>query len=357
MTPAELAQAIPGWAAELGFDEVGITDVDLSAHEPHVRDWLAKGFQGAMGYLERNLDKRLHPELLEPDTCRVICARMNYRTAGAEPLEVINDPTKGYVSRYALGRDYHKTLRRRLAKLAQRINAANAAGGYRYRAFTDSAPVLEKALAEKAGLGWMGKHSLVLNQAAGSWFFLGEIYTNLPLPTNTQPQEDKCGACRACMNNCPTGAIIGPKQVDARKCISYLTIESAAAIPETLRAAMGNRIFGCDDCQLYCPWNAGAPEATEPDFLPRAGLEQPALLELFAWSEATFLDRTRGSAIRRINYEQWQRNLAVALGNGPATPAALAALRARRETASALVAEHIDWALMRLEKQSPAAAS
>lgn len=350
MTPAELAQAIPEWATDLGFQQVGVSDVDLSDHAPHVRAWLAKGFQGSMGYLERNLDKRLQPQLLEPETCRVISARMDYRAVGAAPREVLADGSKAYVSRYALGRDYHKVVRRRLAKLAQRINDASAAHGYRYRAFTDSAPVLEKALGEKAGLGWIGKHSLLLNETAGSWFFLGEIYTNLPLPARTKSPQDQCGACRACMNNCPTQAIVGPKQVDARRCISYLTIESKGPIPTEFRRAMGNRIFGCDDCQLYCPWNGDTPLSTETDFRPRAGLDQAQLLELFAWSETTFLARTAGSAIRRINYEQWQRNLAVALGNGPASEIVISALRARRATASPLVAEHIDWALAQLER-------
>lgn len=349
MTPAQLADAIGVWSKDLGFQQVGITDVDLSRHEPHVRAWLKKGFQGSMGYLERNLEKRLHPEQLEEQTCRVIAARMNYLPEGAEPLRILEDPTRAYVSRYALGRDYHKVVRRRLVKLARQIDAAARDHDARYRAFTDSAPVLEKALGEKAGLGWIGKHSLLLNREAGSWFFLGEIYTNLPLPVTEATEQDHCGACKACINVCPTDAIVGPKQLDARRCISYLTIESRNPIPVHLRRHMGNRIFGCDDCQLYCPWNRDAPGTTERDFQPRHHLDDRALVSLFEWSEEEFLKRTEGSAIRRINYEQWQRNLAVALGNGPASETAVAALQRRRPTASPMVAEHIDWALGELQ--------
>jgi epoxyqueuosine reductase len=255
-----------------------------------------------------------------------------------------------------LGRDYHKVVRSRLAKLAARIDRAVGEmdvgeSGARYRAFTDSAPVLEKALAEKAGLGWIGKHSLLLNRAAGSWFFLGEIFTNLPLPVDEPQKEDHCGNCKACMTVCPTGAIVGPKQLDARRCISYLTIELKGAIPEPLRAPMGNRVFGCDDCQLFCPWNRFARNTSEADFSPRHQLDSASLVSLFEWSRETFEKRTQGSAIRRISYEQWQRNLAVALGNGSPSGAAIAALRAARVTASALVGEHIDWALTRLLAQ------
>ncbi|MGE0625012.1 MAG: tRNA epoxyqueuosine(34) reductase QueG [Pseudomonadales bacterium] len=336
------------WALELGFQAVGVTDLDLSAHEPAVRRWLARGFQGDMDYLTRNLDKRLHPELLHPDTCRIISARMDYLRPDTEPLTVLENPTLGYVSRYALGRDYHKTLRRRLARLGRRISEAAAGIDHRFRAFTDSAPVLEKALGERAGLGWIGKHSLLLDRDAGSWFFLGEIYTNLPLPVDDPTPEDHCGNCRACMTVCPTGAIVGERQLDARRCISYLTIEHRGSIPEALRPAIGNRIYGCDDCQLYCPWNRFATPSTEADFAPRAGLEGTALLTLFAWTEADFLQRTEGSAMRRISYEQWQRNLAVAIGNGPADDAAITALEDRRATASPLVREHLDWAIARL---------
>ncbi len=349
--PTALAADIKRWGRELGFQKVGITDTDLSAYRQKVQAYLDAGRHGTMTYLERNLEKRLDPALLEPGTCRVIAARMDYLPAGAEPVRVLEDGSRGYVSRYALGRDYHKVLRRRLARLARRIDHAARTAGGRYRAFTDSAPVLEKALAEKAGLGWIGKHTLLLSREAGSWFFLGEIYTNLPLPVDPVEQVDHCGNCRACMTVCPTGAIVGPRELDARRCISYLTIEHCGAIPEALRPLIGNRVFGCDDCQLYCPWNRYARPTGEEDFTPRHGLDDRELLELFDWDEAEFLARTEGSAMRRIGFEQWQRNLAVALGNGPATDAALRALRDRRDGASPMVREHIDWAIRRLEAQ------
>ena len=344
----QLKGAIQTWAEELGFQQLGVSDVDLSEHEPHVRAWLRKGFQGSMGYLERNLEKRLHPEQLESDTCRVIAVRMDYLPQDTTPIQVLGDRDRGYVSRYALGRDYHKVVRGRLAKLASRIDAAAGEIGANYRAFTDSAPVLEKAIAEKAGLGWIGKHSLLLNRSAGSWFFLGEIFTNLPLAIDQPHSEDHCGNCKACMTVCPTNAIVGPKQLDARRCISYLTIELKDAIPEPLRAPIGNRVFGCDDCQLFCPWNRYARTTTESDFSPRHRLDSESLVTLFLWSEDTFEENTRGSAMRRINYDQWQRNLAVALGNGSPSEAAITALRSARANASAMVAEHIDWALARL---------
>ncbi len=370
----KLSTQIKTWGEELGFQQIGITDVDLSAHEPHVRHWLDKQFNGEMGYLERNLDKRLHPELLIDEsfesldasaqklyqkkrqaTCRVIAARMDYLATDTQPLKILNDNSKGYISRYALGRDYHKVVRRRLVKLARKIDVAAADLDMRYRAFTDSAPVLEKALAEKAGLGWIGKHSLLLNRNAGSWFFLGEIFTNLPLPIDTPSTVDHCGSCKACITVCPTNAIVGPKQLDARRCISYLTIELKGSMPESLRALVGNRIFGCDDCQLFCPWNRYAKYTVEGDFGPRQNLDRSDLLILFAWSEAEFLKRTEGSAIRRINYQQWQRNLAVALGNGEPTEPVMRALRERldpssqAEPVSEMVREHIIWALHRLE--------
>ncbi len=349
-----LKDDIRHWATELGFQDLGVTDLDLSSHAPRVRAWLERGFQGEMGYLERNLSKRLAPEHLHPGTIRIISARMDYLQAGTRPIEVLEQPTLGYVSRYALGRDYHKTLRGRLARLGRRISEAAAGIDHNFRAFTDSAPVLEKALAEKSGLGWIGKHTLLLNREAGSWFFLGEIFTNLPLPVDAPSTADHCGNCRACMTVCPTGAIVGPRELDARRCISYLTIEHRGAIPEPLRAPMGNRIYGCDDCQIYCPWNRYATVTAEPDFEPRQGLEGERLLTLFGWSEAEFLEKTEGSAIRRISYQQWQRNLAIAIGNGPATPSAVSALRQRRSDASPLVAEHIDWALARLTGQTAA---
>lgn len=346
-----LKTRIQSWAQAAGFQEIGITNLDLADQEPHLTAWLEQGFQGEMGYLERNLQKRLHPDELHPGTIRIISARMDYFKNDTQPIAVLERPELGYVSRYALGRDYHKTLRRRLARLGQQISAAGADIDHHFRAFTDSAPVLEKALAEKAGLGWIGKHTLVLNREAGSWFFLGEIFTNLPLPVDLPTTEDHCGNCRACMTVCPTDAIIAPRKLDARRCISYLTIEHKGPIPAELRPAMGNRIYGCDDCQLYCPWNRDAGNAEEVDFEPRQGLESSDLLSLFAWTEAEFLQRTEGSAIRRINYEQWQRNLAVAIGNGPVSEGAVQALRARRPDASILVAEHIDWALAMLAER------
>ncbi len=345
----QLKEDIHLWSRELGFQQLGVTDLDLSEHAPHVRAWLAKGFQGEMGYLERNLEKRLHPDLLEPDTCRVISARMDYLAADSQPLEVLHDSSKAYISRYTLGRDYHKVVRRRLATLGRKINEATNEFDSKFRAFTDSAPVLEKALAQKAGLGWIGKHSLLLNREAGSWFFLGELFTNVPLPIDPPETEDSCGNCRACITVCPTDAIVGPKQLDARRCISYLTIENKGEIPLSLRSAIGNRVFGCDDCQLYCPWNRYASPTLEDDFTPRHGLENAGLLDLFNWSEDQFLENTEGSAIRRICYEQWLRNLAVALGNGPASPEVIAALSRRRSEVSELVREHIDWAIAQLE--------
>jgi epoxyqueuosine reductase len=339
------------WGAELGFQQVGITDTDLAAYRDKFRAWLEAGYQGAMGYLERNVEARLDPAQLEPGTCRVVVARMDYLPGGREPREVLEDPGAAYISRYALGRDYHKVVRRRLVRLAARIDAAAHAVDARFRAFTDSAPVLEKALAEKAGIGWIGKHTVLLNEDAGSWFFLGEIYTNLPLPVDRTRVVDRCAPCRACIAVCPTGAIVGPQRLDARRCISYLTIEHPGPIPEDLRALMGNRVFGCDDCQLFCPWNRYARLTAEPDFAPRHGLDQAELLALFAWDEAEYLARTEGSALRRTGYERWQRNLAVAIGNGEATEAAFRALESQRAGATPLVREHIDWAVAALERR------
>ena len=337
------------WAQQLGFDAVAVTDVDLSAHEPHVRDWLAEGFAGDMEYLHRNLDKRLHPELLETDTCRVISARMNYLPADTQPIKVLENSTKAYISRYALGRDYHKILRKRLATLATKID--QALPGHHYRAFTDSAPVLEKALAEKAGLGWMGKHTLLLNKEVGSWFFLGEIYTNAPLVCSTETVADACGKCSACMTVCPTQAIVGPKKLDARRCISYLTIEHKGSIDPELRDKMGNRIYGCDDCQLFCPWNRDAATTKESDFAPRHNLDNRELIDLFGLTAEEYDTLTLGSAMRRVSYAQWQRNLAIAIGNGPANQQALAALQKQRGKVNEMVDEHIVWAQQKLSRQ------
>ncbi len=300
--------------------------------------------------MARHGTKRSRPAELVPGTIRVISVRMDYwPPQGADPDEVLADSELAFVSRYALGRDYHKVLRRRLQKLADRIEGE--VGPFGYRAFTDSAPVLEKALAEKAGLGWIGKHANLLHDKSGSWFFLGELYTDLPLPID-QPSSNHCGSCRRCIDACPTQAIVAPYQVDARRCISYLTIELRGSIPEDLRPLMGNRIYGCDDCQLVCPWNKFTTPTPEVDYLPRNGLDSPQLLELFGWSEEQFKQKTAGSPIRRIGFECWLRNIAVALGNGPSTPAAIQALKARADSASPMVREHVVWALQSLESRA-----
>ncbi len=340
---AGLVERIRGWGRELGFDAVGVSDVDLSDAEPGLAAWLAAGFHGEMDYMARHGMKRARPSELVPGTLRVLSARMNYWPAAEVAREVLEDGRRAYVSRYALGRDYHKVLRARLERLAQRI-AAEAPHGY--RVFTDSAPVLEVELANRAGLGWRGKHTLLLERDASSWFFLGEIFTDLPLPADART-GGHCGTCRACLDACPTRAIVAPYQVDARRCISYLTIELKGAIPEALRPAIGNRIYGCDDCQLVCPWNRFARLAVEPDYLPRQGLDRASLVDLFAWTESEFASRMAGSAIYRIGYERWLRNLAVALGNAPTTPEVLAALESRAEDRSPLVREHVAWALQR----------
>ncbi len=347
---AELADQIKAWGVELGFQQLGITDTELGSHEKLLQNWLHKGYHGSMGYMERHGTRRSRPAELVPGTVRVISARMDYLTGEARPTaELMDDPESALISRYALGRDYHKVLRKRLQKLASRISEET--GPFGYRVFVDSAPVLEKALAEKAGLGWIGKHSNVLSLGAGSWFFLGEIYTDLPLPLDS-PAENHCGDCVRCINACPTGAIIGPYQVDARKCISYLTIESKEAIPEDLRPLLGNRIFGCDDCQLVCPWNRFAQPSEEVDFLPRHQLDDISLVRLFGWSEDEFLQRTEGSAIRRTGHTGWLRNIAVALGNvdldrAVDPQAVIEALKQRKNHSSALVREHVEWALNR----------
>jgi epoxyqueuosine reductase len=344
---AVLAARIRAWGRELGFQQVGITDTDLSAAEDHLNDWLAGGLHGEMDYMARHGSKRSRPAELVPGTLRVISVRMDYLPPADDPAAQLADPAAAFVSRYALGRDYHKVLRRRLQRLAERIQAE--VGEFGYRAFVDSAPVLEKALAEKAGLGWIGKHSNLINRDAGSWFFLGELYTDLPLPVDA-PAEGHCGTCSACIDVCPTRAIVAPYKVDARRCISYLTIELHGAIPEDLRPGLGNRIYGCDDCQQVCPWNRFATPTPETDFLPRNGLDTATLVELFGWDEATFLKRTEGSPIRRIGWERWLRNIAVALGNAPADPAVIAALQARADHPSALVREHVAWALHRRDR-------
>lgn len=340
-----MAEDIKHWGHGLGFQGVGITDTELGTAELHLTRWLDAGHHGEMDYMARHGTRRSRPAELIPGTLRVISLRMDYLPPhGAPPTTVLDTPGLAYVSRYALGRDYHKLIRKRLQRLADRI--VEAAGPCGYRAFVDSAPVLEKALAEKAGLGWIGKHTNLLQEKTGSWFFLGELYTDLPLPVDP-PAHAHCGSCQACIDICPTRAIVAPYRVDARRCISYLTIELRSAIPEALRALIGNRIYGCDDCQLICPWNHFARPSPETDFAPRHALDAPQLVDLFAWDEATFLTRTEGSPIRRIGYACWLRNLAVALGNTPTTPQIIAALHARADYPSALVREHVTWALAR----------
>ena len=345
---AALAERIKTWSLELGFQQLGIAGIALGQDEAHLHDWLAKGQHGRMDYMARHGDKRSRPDELVPGTLRVVSVRMDYGDGDdGQAWATLGQGERAYVARYALGRDYHKVLRNRLQKLADRIAAH--IGPFGYRAFVDSAPVLERALARDAGLGWIGKHSCVINRSAGSWFFLGEIYTDLPLPVDA-PASAHCGTCTRCIEVCPTGAIVEPYRVDARRCISYLTIELKEAIPEELRPLVGNRIFGCDDCQLACPWNKFAVRSDEPDFRARNDLDRATLAELFAWDESEFLRRTEGSAIRRTGHEGWLRNIAVALGNAPTSPEVLSALASRREDASPLVREHVGWALARHPK-------
>lgn len=346
LDPEALARSIKAWGRDLGFQQVGITGTDLGDAESRLLAWLDAGRHGEMDYMARHGTRRSRPAVLIPGTRSVVCVRMDYLPERQPRMaEVLEDSAAAFVSRYALGRDYHKTLRRRLQRLADRITAA--IGPFGHRAFVDSAPVMEKPLAERAGLGWTGKHTNLIHRSSGSWFFLGELYTDLDLP-HDQPVRDHCGDCRACLDICPTRAIVAPYQLDARLCISYLTIEHRGSIPEPLRPLMGNRVYGCDDCQLVCPWNRFARLTAETDFLPRGGLDTATLVELFAWDEASFQTRTQGTAIRRIGYPCWMRNLAVAIGNGPGGPAAIGALRARSADPSPLVREHVHWALRRL---------
>ncbi len=341
---AELALQIKAWGREEGFAQLGITHIDLSHDEPLLEAWLARGYHGEMAYMAAHGAKRSHPELLVPGTLSVISATLNYLPASAYNMQAaLDDHERAYIARYALGRDYHKVLRGRLRRLAARINTAIGPTGF--RVFTDSAPVLEKALARNAGLGWIGKHTNLINRNQGSWFFLGEIYTDLALPADPSYLADHCGSCTRCIDVCPTAAIVAPYTLDARRCIAYLTIEFAGSIPHALRPLIGNRVFGCDDCQLVCPWNRYAEVASVPDFDVRHGLDATTLLELWAWNEATFRARTEGSALRRVSYQQWQRNLAVGLGNSPPRPQTLAALAARIDAATPLVVEHIEWAM------------
>jgi epoxyqueuosine reductase len=344
-TLQRLALLIKAWGRELGFDEIGIAGVDLSEAEARLFAWLEKGYHGDMDYMERHGTKRTRPAELKAGTLRVISARLNYWPAAAsDSEEVLRDADRAYISRYALGRDYHKVVRAKLGKLAEKICAE--AGELSAHVFVDSAPVMEVELAIQAGLGWRGKNTLLLSRDAGSLFFLGEIYTDLPLPMDSA-QSEHCGVCEKCLDICPTQAIIAPYQIDARRCISYLTIEHKGSIPVELRPLLGNRVYGCDDCQLVCPWNRFAKASGEPDFEVRHGLDNAALVDLFSWSEQEFHERLAGNAIHRIGYERWLRNLAVGLGNAPFSEKAIAALEARRDHPSALVREHVAWALDR----------
>jgi epoxyqueuosine reductase len=343
-TPEEIKTLLKVWAAELGFDELRVTDTDVASYVDNHRRCIEQGLHGEMRYLERNQELRYYPANLVPGTQRIICLRMNCLPPVAT-RERLFSKTKAYIARYALGRDYHKVMRKRLNTLAEKLAAR--IGPFGYRAFVDSAPVLERQLAEKSGLGWIGKNTLLLNEQAGSWFLLGEIFTDLPLPLDAPSAKQRCGSCTACLDICPTRAFVKPWVLDARRCISYLTIEFKGSIPPELRPLMGNRVFGCDDCQIFCPWTKFSGATADPDFQPRHSLDDAELVGLFLWSEQEFLDRTAGSPIRRAGYECWLRNLAVALGNAPSSPAITAALQRRLEYPSALVREHVEWALAR----------
>lgn len=338
-----LPDQIRAWASELGFADAGITCADTGPHAERLQQWLKAGYHGDMAYMADHGDKRYTPDSLVPGTTRVISVRMDYLPAPDNPKQVLTNRETAYVTRYALGRDYHKLMRKRLATLAAKIDSA--VSGYDYRAFVDSAPVLERGLAQRAGLGWIGKNNMLIHPKAGSFFFLGEIFTSAPLPVDEPFATDHCGSCSACLDLCPTDAFLGPHLLDARRCISYLTIELKGSIPEELRPLMGNRVFGCDDCQLVCPWQKFSKPTREPDFQPRHGLDNSSLAQLFLWTEEQFLKRTEGSAIRRTGYEGWLRNLAVGLGNAPSTIPVIEALKQRADHPSELVREHVQWAL------------
>lgn len=346
-----LATQIKHWGNELGFQQIAITHVDVGEHAEYLQNWLQKNYHGEMHYMADHGNKRYRPDELVPGTLRVITARMDYMPPEIETLKVLNRPADAYISRYALGRDYHKLIRKRLTQLAKRIQ--ENIGEYGHRAFVDSAPVLERALAQRSGQGWIGKNAMLINPKAGSYFFLGELFTDLPLPIDEPFEQMHCGSCKACIDFCPTGAIVDNHVVDGRKCISYLTIELKDAIPEELRPKMGNRIFGCDDCQLCCPWNKFSKPTQEKDFTPRHNLDRVGLLELFSWDEETFLNKTEGTPIRRAGYERWLRNIAVALGNALRNPSTSveqseeikSALNSKLNFPSDLVQEHVQWAL------------
>lgn len=345
---------IEALSKECGFQQVGISDIDLSLYEKRLEEWLAKNFHGEMDYMEKHGIKRSRPAELVPGTKSIISVRMDYLPPDSSMVQTLRDRRKGYIARYALGRDYHKVLRKKLKTLAENIQKAleieNSKHSFSYRVFVDSAPVLEKPIAEKAGLGWIGKNTLLLNSSAGSYFFLGEIYTNIPIEVFAEikkpsKSQSHCGSCAACIDVCPTKAIVAPYQLDARKCISYLTIEYKKSIPVEFRKLMGNRIFGCDDCQIVCPWNRFSQFTQEKDFHPRHALDNQDLIELFSWTEESYLKKTEGSAIRRTGYECWLRNIAIALGNAPKTPEIIKALQSRLNHSSELVREHVVWAL------------
>ena len=343
-----LSASIKNWGLALGFNHIGITDTDLHEAEARHEDWIKKGFHGEMDYMAKHGIKRTRPAELVPNTLRVISVRLDYLPPNAADSEkILKHSEKAFISRYALGRDYHKVLRNKLQKLCEKIQAELPnfnTENFEYRAFTDSAPVLEVALAEKAGLGWRGKHTLLINKDRGSWFFLGEIYTNLPLAIDA-PASNHCGTCSSCMEVCPTQAITAPYEVDARRCISYLTIELKGSIPLELRPLIGNRVYGCDDCQLFCPWNKFAEITKETDFAVRNGLDDISLIECFNWNEEEFKTNMAGSAIYRIGYEQWLRNIAVGLGNAKSSPEIITALQSRLDGASEMLREHISWAI------------
>lgn len=351
----DLVIKIKQWAKELGFQATGITDTDLTVAEQRFNHWLKQNMHGDMAYMSRHGSKRTRPDELEKNTLSIISVRMDYFPEDPEQtIALLEQPHKAYIARYSLGRDYHKVIKKRLQKLANQIE--QEIGSFGYRVFTDSAPVLEKPLAEKAGVGWIGKHSNLLQEKTGSWFFLGEIYTNLPLPVDT-PAINHCGTCTKCLDVCPTQAIVEPYVVDSRLCISYLTIESRQSIPVELRASMGNRIYGCDDCQIFCPWNRFAQLTVENDYLARGDLASPKLVDLFNWSEQEFLTKTEGTAIRRIGHECWLRNIAVALGNCLAIndsnqKVIIKALKERLHHPSEMVKEHVNWALEQIVSDS-----
>jgi len=347
----QLAKKIKQWGKSLGFQHVGISDIDLSEQTPAFLDWLQKGYHGTMGFMAEHGDKRYRPEKLHEGTASIISVRMDYLPPSAQFAKTLQNPEKAYISRYALGRDYHKVMRNKLKKLGQQIADELGEPNLNFRPFVDSAPVLERPIAEKAGIGWVGKHSLILSKEAGSWFFLGELFLPISLPTD-EPVAEQCGKCVACITTCPTGAIVAPYVVDSRKCISYLTIEQKGAIPEEFRTQLSNRIYGCDDCQLICPWNRFAPLTEEADFTPREKLHPAKLLELWQWSEKEFLDNTQGNPIRRIGYASWLRNIAVALGNAPMSLEIIQQLQERLNTVNELVDEHIVWALKQQESKA-----